>query len=185
MKIGVTGLPLDTVSRWKRWLPENDPTTRTIVLDRTEDGRLCVCCKGQVIFIEEDAGSMTSLVVAHLVQKSEVGETFFDLESLCEGESLGVVCIEGGIRFLVNGKIAAHVPIEAPHPRHVLVDVYGPVTEVKVLPMQWRDSLVLRIGQLPKDMTKTRIYCQYFQLCRRFLSAQRITIPGIYIFIKR
>ena len=59
------------------------------------------------------------------------------------------------------------------------MDVYGSVTEVKVLPMQWRDSLVLRIGQLPKDMTKTKIYCQYFQLCRRFLSAQRFTISGI------
>ena len=52
--IGVTGLPLDTVSRWKRWLPENDTTPRTTVLDRTEDGRLCVCNRGQVSYIEED-----------------------------------------------------------------------------------------------------------------------------------
>lgn len=90
-----------------------------------------------------------------------------------------MVCIEGTIRFLINGKTVADTPIQDSHPRHVLVDVYGPVKAVKVLPMQWRDSLVLRIGQLPKEMTRTKICCQYFQLCRRFLSAQRCTISGI------
>lgn len=99
--------------------------------------------------------------------------------SLCEGESLGVVCIpQEGVRFFINGKIAAHVPIEAPSPRRVLVDVYGPVTTVEVLPMEWRDSLAMRIGGLAKEMSRTDIHCPYFELCRRFLSAQRCTIPG-------
>ena len=103
-----------------------------------------------------------------------------DLMSLTEGESLGVLCSQhGGIKFFVNGKLAAHFPSEAPSPRFALVDLYGPVTAIKPLPLEWVYSSVMRMGRLPKELGNASIRCEYFDRCRRFLSAQRHVIPGI------
>jgi hypothetical protein len=159
VKIGVSSLPPETVCGWNRWTAKSDTSGKTIVLDGTEDGRLCVWCKGEKT---EFPGIRSCL-------------------DLTEGERLGVVCIpQSGVRFLVNGKIAARVPFEVPNPRHVIVDVYGRVTAMEVLPMSWRDAVALRIGGLPTEMGRGSVQCRYFELCRRFLAAQRCTIPDGY-----
>ena len=48
VKIGVSSLPPETVCGWNRWTAKSDTSGKTIVLDGTEDGRLCVWCKGEV-----------------------------------------------------------------------------------------------------------------------------------------
>ena len=48
LRIGVTGLSPERVCQWKKWSPENDSSGNTVTLDRTEDGRLCVCSGGKV-----------------------------------------------------------------------------------------------------------------------------------------
>ena len=63
IKIGVTSLPLETVCGWKKWTSENDATGNTTVLDRTEDGRLCVCTRAQVSLTGRFYGKYT-LVIA-------------------------------------------------------------------------------------------------------------------------
>ena len=116
-------------------------------------------------------------------QKMEFPHSRIDLMSLTEGESLGVLCSKhGGIKFFINGKLAAHFPSEAPSPRFAMVDLYGPVTAIKALPLEWVYSSVMtlmRMGGLPKEVRSAGIRCEYFERCRRFLSAQRHAIPGI------
>ena len=48
VRIGVTSLPLETVSGWRKWRLNNDTTGNTTALDRSDDGRPCVCTRGEV-----------------------------------------------------------------------------------------------------------------------------------------
>lgn len=100
---------------------------------------------------------------------------------MSQGESVGVVSIPShGLRFTINGKEIKTPPLAQPTgPRHMFVDIYGPVTAVEVLPVQWRVSDSLRLGTPPREMTRaSQRDCHYFKICRRFLWAQRSTIAG-------
>ena len=56
------------------------------------------------------------------------------------------------------------------------MDIYGPVCSVESLPVEMRESVVvLRMGGPPRAGGTE---CRYFNLCRRFLWAQRGTIAG-------
>ena len=48
LRIGVTTLSPERVCEWKKWSTDNDASGNSIALDRTDDGKLCVCSKGEV-----------------------------------------------------------------------------------------------------------------------------------------
>ena len=107
-----------------------------------------------------------------------------DLMSLTVGESVGVLYSSqlGILSFFINGqkiKTPSQPCLPTSDPRHVFVDVYGPVTAVEVLPMQSHDSIVHRIGQLPSGVGRAEeVQCRYFDICRRFLCSMRCSIAG-------
>lgn len=112
-------------------------------------------------------------------QKHFLPNCDLDLMSLSVGESVGVLCTpQGGIQFYLNGKIVAQLPGSVPKPRYGLVDLYGPVAEVKVIPFV-QNTAVLQLGRLPVGAPNAPIECPYFQICRRILHA--LAVPGTYL----
>ena len=129
-----------------------------------------------------------SRFISSIYQKTAVQGSHFDLTSLSEGESIGVAIVPPhGVRFSINGKeiqspslTPSPSPQTSTRPGRVFVDLYGPITAVEVLPVQSRESdCCLRLGSLPREVgVAGGIDCRYFELCRRFLHAQRATIAG-------
>lgn len=123
--------------------------------------------------------SMHEYAISSPCQKAYLPNCDLDLMSLTVGESVGVLCTpQGGLQFYLNEKIVAQLPGKVPKPRYGLVDLYGPVAEVKVVPfVQKRD--ILQLGRLPVGAPNAPIECPYFQICRRILHA--LAVPGTYI----
>jgi hypothetical protein len=167
LTIGVTSLPLETVCGWRKWRVDSDTTGNTTALERTDDGRLCVCTGGE---------------------RFEIRGSHIDLCTLTRGETVGVtVNPPNGIRFTINGREIRSQGNPPPHqssssPKYLFVDMYGPVCAVESLPVQMREETVLRVAGLPREVVGRAggggggIDCRYFELCRRFLWAQRGTI---------
>ena len=63
LRIGVTSLPVETVCGWRRWRVDSDTTGNTTALDRTDDGRLCVCTGGEVRIIHGQAFRTVQLIL--------------------------------------------------------------------------------------------------------------------------
>ena len=119
-------------------------------------------------------------------QKFEIRGSHIDLSSLAKGETLGVVCVPPyDVRFTINGQEIRFHPNIPPHesssgPKFLFVDIYGPVCSVESLPVEMREGVVvLRMGGPPREVGRAGgTECRYFNLCRRFLWAQRGTIAG-------
>ncbi|CAI8042350.1 hypothetical protein GBAR_LOCUS23532 [Geodia barretti] len=63
LRIGVTSLPVETVCGWRRWRVDSDTTGNTTALDRTDDGRLCVCTRGEVRIIDGQVFRTVQLIL--------------------------------------------------------------------------------------------------------------------------
>ena len=125
-------------------------------------------------------------VVYSLQGKKEVAELKCDLTTLTVGECIGILCTPlGGLKLYVNGLPAAHLTNCVPSKRRAIVDIHGSVISVKVSPMRTTlDTTVLQMGGLPEEAPLSSTKCQYFQACRRFLSAQRHVLSGTCIIIQ-
>ena len=93
---------------------------------------------------------------------------------------MGVLCTATScLQFYCNGKLVAQKMGKLPRPLYALVDLYGPITQVKVIPPPIDTGPTLQISKLPVGAPNVHIDCQYFQTCRRVVHA--LGIAGICI----